>query len=89
MALTKIEISIDEKVVKEEIQKKINESLISTLWFVDAKKISELSCLSVRFLEDHLFNDVRMKAIEIRFNRKRVWKADKALEVITEIFNEY
>ena len=86
---TKVEISVDEKFIKDEIRRQIDASMIAQLWFCDAIKIAELTCLSVRFLEEHVFSDVRMKAIEIKRSRKRLWKAEKALEVIEQIFQEW
>lgn len=45
--------------------------------------------MSKRYLEDEVISDVRMKAIEIRKNRKRWWPAEKAFEVIMEITSEW
>ncbi|MGG2110971.1 hypothetical protein ABFY60_10695 [Lysinibacillus pakistanensis] len=89
MIPTKVEISVDEKFIKDEIRRQIDASMIAQLWYCDAIKIAELTCLSVRFLEEHVFSDVRMKAIEIKRSRKRLWKAEKALEVIEQIFQEW
>lgn len=89
MIPAKIELTFDEKVIKEEVKKQVNAAIINELWFVDTQKISELTCLSLRFLEEHVFSDIRMRSIEIRKSRKRLWKADLALETIQEIFSEW
>lgn len=89
MIPAKIEVVVDEQLVKEEIRKQIDTAIISQLWFCDANKIAELCCLSVRFLEEHVFSDYRMRAIQIQKNRKRIWRADKALDVISEILQEW
>ncbi|MGE7691331.1 hypothetical protein ACQKMI_19235 [Lysinibacillus sp. NPDC097214] len=89
MIPARIEVVVDEKLVKEEIKKQVDAAVVSQLWFCDANKIAELCCLSVRFLEEHIFSDYRMRAIQIQKNRKRIWRADKAFEVIEEIFGEW
>lgn len=89
MIPAKIEVVVDEKLVKEEIKKQVDAAVINQLWFCDANKIAELCCLSVRFLEEHVFSDYRMRAIQIQKNRKRIWRSDKALEVIEEILSEW
>lgn len=89
MIPAKLEVVIDEKIVRDEIKRQIDASLINQLWYVDAQKISELTCLSLRFLEEHLFSDVRMRAIQIQKSRKRLWKAEAAFETIQEIFAEW
>lgn len=89
MIPAKIEVVVDEKIIKEEIKKQVDAAVISQVWFVDANKIAELCSLSVRFLEEHVFSDYRMRAIQIQKNRKRIWRADKAFEVIQEITSEW
>lgn len=89
MVATKIEIVVDEQLVKEEIKKQVDAAVVSQLWFVDANKIAELCCLSLRFMEEHIFSDYRMRAIQIQKNRKRIWRSDKALEVIEIILSEW
>ena len=89
MIPAKLEVVIDEKVIREEMKRQIDSSLVNQLWYVDAQKISELTCLSIRFLEEHVFSDVRMRSIQIQKSRKRLWKADAALETIQEIFKEW
>lgn len=85
----KLELVVDEKLIKEEIKKQVEAAAVSQLWFVDANKIAELCCLSLRFMEEHIFSDYRMRAIQIQKNRKRIWRSDKALEVIEEILSEW
>ena len=87
--ISKVEVLVDEHLVKEEIKKQVDAAVINQLWFVDVNKIAELCCLSVRFLEEHVFSDYRMRAIMIQKNRKRLWRSEKALEVIEEIFSEF
>ncbi|WGT41447.1 hypothetical protein QH639_11885 [Lysinibacillus sp. 1 U-2021] len=85
----KLEVVVDEQLVKDEVKKQVSSIVFNQLWFVDLEKIAELSSMSKRYLEDEVISDVRMKAIEIRKNRKRWWPAEKAFEVIMEITSEW
>lgn len=85
----KLEVVVDEQLVKDEVKKQVSSIVFNQLWFVDLEKIAELSSMSKRYLEDEVVSDVRMKAIEIRKNRKRWWPAEKAFEVIMEITSEW
>lgn len=89
MIPAKIEVVVDEQLIKDEVKKQVSSIVFNHLWFVDLEKIAELSSMSKRYLEDEVISDVRMKAIEIRKNRKRWWPAKKAFEVIMEITNEW
>lgn len=84
-----IELKLDQEEIRLYIKEELKESVQSNLWFVDLEKIAELSSMSKRYLEDEVISDVRMKAIEIRKNRKRWWPAGKAFEVIMEITSEW
>lgn len=84
-----IELNLDQEEIRLYIEEQLKESIQANLWFVDLEKIAELSSMSKRYLEDEVINDVRMKAIEIRKNRKRWWPAGKAFEVIMEITSEW
>ena len=84
-----IKIEVDDKFIKARIEKQLDECIQSQLWFVDVKKLSELTCFSIRSLEEDILNDVRMKSIEIRKARKRYYEAKKAFETIKEIMLEW
>ncbi|AHN22054.1 hypothetical protein [Lysinibacillus varians] len=85
MIPAKLEVVVDGQLVKDEVKKQVSSIVYNQLWFVDLEKISELTCMSKRWLEDEIVSNVRMKAIEIKKNRKRWWPAEKAFEVISEI----
>ena len=89
MLPAKIEVVVGEELIREEVNKQVSKYLTNHYLFVDANKIAELCCLSVKYLEEHLFNDPRMLAIQVRKSRKRLWKADKAFEVINEIIQQW
>lgn len=89
MIPAKLEVVVDEQLVKDEVKKQVSSITFNQLWFVDLEKIAELSSMSKRYLEDEVISDFRMKAIEIKKNRKRWWPAEKAFEVIMEITSEW
>lgn len=80
---------LNPKVVKEHIEKQLDDCIQAQLWFCDAEKIAALTCMSLRFLNEEIFTDPRMRVIEKRKNRKRWWPAKEALEVISEITSEW
>ena len=82
-----IDESAIEKMLSEEIQRKVEEASYQ-LRFVDTKKISELCCVSIKFLEEHIFSDPRAKMLMLQKERKRLWRADKIFDVIEEILSE-
>lgn len=88
MIPSQINIELDQKAVKQHIEKQLNDCIQSQLWFVDVKRMSVLTCIGVRSLEEAYLSDPRMKAIELRKGRKRYYPATKAFEVLTEIMSE-
>lgn len=74
-------------ILEAEVKKKVEEASYR-LYFVDAKKIAELCCVSVKFLEEHVFSDPRARVLMIQKERKRLWKAEKIFDVIEEILSE-
>lgn len=84
-----INVQIDTNAIKKHIEKQLDDCIHAQLWFVDAEKVAALTCMSLRFLNDDIFTDPRMRMIEKRKNRKRWWPAKEALEVISEITSEW
>lgn len=84
-----IEVQIDRLAVRDYVNRKIEEEVKQVLWFVDVKRLADLTCMSERFLEEEFLSDPRMRAIEIKKSRKRWYPASKAQEVILEIVNEW
>lgn len=89
MFLTKFEIDLDQHAIQQYAKKQLDDSIQAQLWLVDLEKIAKLTCMSKRWLEDEFITDPRMKAIEIKKNRKRWWPAKQAFEVIKEITSEW
>lgn len=84
-----IELKLDNKAIQQHIEKKLDETILTQLWLVDVERLVQLTSMSRRWLEDEILCDPRMRLIERRKNRKRWWPAELALQVITEITNEW
>ena len=85
MTIANIHIDVNQEEVRQYIERKLDEQIKGSLWFVDVEKIVELTCMSKRFLEDTILSDPRMRTIERRKNQKRWYPAKQAFEVIEEI----
>ncbi|KMY31708.1 hypothetical protein ACZ11_05750 [Lysinibacillus xylanilyticus] len=84
-----IEVNLDKQAIRQYIEKRLDEEIREVLWWIDLNKMAELTNMSPRFLESELVCDVRMRAIEVKKNRKRWWPARQAFEVISTITSEW
>lgn len=84
-----IEVNIDKQAIRQYIEKRLDEEVRETFWLIDLEKLAALTCMSKRFLDESVLSDIRMRAIEIRKNRKRWWPYRQALQVIEEITSEW
>ena len=84
-----VQVTIDEKAVKEYIQHQLDQQIHETLLLIDLKKMAEITSMSARYLEDQILIDPRMRLIERRKDRKRWWFRKEAMEVIKKILNEW
>ncbi|WP_375199499.1 hypothetical protein [Bacillus sp. RS11] len=84
-----VELQLDKVAIKQYIEKRLDEEVRESLWFIDLKRMSELTNMSPRFLESDIVCDVRMRAIEIKKARKRWWPYHQAFEIINEITSEW
>lgn len=87
--IQEINVQIDKQAMQKHIEKQLDECIQKELWFVDVKRISELTCMPVRSLEEDILSHPYMKAIEIKKARKRYYEARKAFETIKEIMNSW
>ncbi|GED64080.1 hypothetical protein ACQKEY_00085 [Lysinibacillus fusiformis] len=87
MIPTSIEVSLDKQAIRKYIEKWLDEEIREVLWLIDLQKMSELTNMSPRFLENEIVRDARMRAIEIKKHRKRWWPYQEAFEVVREITN--
>jgi len=85
----KVSIEIDEKEIQKYIDKKLDKQINQQLLLVDINKLSELTCMSIRYLEDEILHDPRVKLHERRKNRKRWWFAQPTFEAIKNIIDEW
>lgn len=82
----------DKKALRQYIENKIDRALLELgLWYVDIDRMSQLTCMSKRFVEEEIVRDPRMRVIEIRRTEdgKRWWPYKEAFEVIREITSEW
>lgn len=84
-----VEVTIDEKAVREYIQHQIKDYTREAMLLIDIERLAEITSMSRRFLEDEILNDPRMKLLERRKSRKRWWFYQPSLEVIKEIVDEW
>jgi len=84
-----IEVNLDKQAIQRYIEKHLDNTIQSELWFVDVERLVQLTTMSKRFIENEILCDPRMRIIERRRNRKRWWPAKAALETIEEITSEW
>lgn len=89
MITPQVQVTLDEKVIKEYIQLQIDQNVREAFLLVDLEKLVELTSMSKRFLEDEILSDPRMRLLERRKSRKRWWFYKQSLEVIKEIVDEW
>lgn len=89
MVPAQVQIEINQKQVRtfieNELQKQINQQLL----LVDINKLSEITCMSVRYLEDEILCDPRVRIHERRKSRKRWWLAEPTFKAIDDITAEW
>ncbi len=89
MIPTEISVQIDKQAIKQYVEKKLDEAIQAQLWMVDVNKLSELTCISKRYLEQEILSDVRFRAIERKKNSKRWYMAHEAFALVDEITSEW
>ncbi|MFF5993536.1 hypothetical protein AAGS61_02125 [Lysinibacillus sp. KU-BSD001] len=89
MIPTTVTVDIDKHAIREVVKQFIEKETIEALWLVDVDKLSRLTTMSKRFLEDEILCDPRMRMIEVKKSRKRWYPAKKSKEVIFEILSEW
>lgn len=84
-----LKVSIDEKSVREFIERELQKQLNQQLLLADINKLSEVTCMSVRYLESEILCDPRVRIHERKKNRKRWWLAQPTFKAIDEITAEW
>jgi len=88
MALANVEVSLNEDEIKKHVYDRLDDMVRESLIMIDVETLAKKMCLSKRFLEDEFLSDIRMKAIERRKSRKRLYFYDEVIPVIKEIVYE-
>ncbi len=89
MIPAQVQVSIDEKAVKEYIEQELQNQINQQLLLVDINKLAELTSMSPRYLEEEILRDPRVRIHERRKNRKRWWLAQPTFKAIDEITSEW
>ncbi|WP_153464806.1 hypothetical protein [Sediminibacillus terrae] len=84
-----VKVEINEEEIKQQIVQRLDDMIRESLIMIDVETLAKKMCMSKRFLEENFLHDPRMKLIERRKARKRFWFYQEAVEVITEIMNDW
>ena len=80
-----VEIKIDEKAVREHIEKRLDKVINDSLVLVDVKGLAKRLSMSERFIEEEFLKDPRVRQFEVRKNRKKWFWYKQTILVIEEI----
>lgn len=84
-----VTISINEKELKDYIEQELSKQIHQQLILADINKLSEVTCMSVRYLEDEILHDPRVRLHEVRKSRKRWWIAQPTFKAIIDIVSDW
>ncbi len=84
-----VEVNIDPTAVKDFVERELQKQINQQLLLVDINKLAELTSMSIRYLEDEILCDPRVRIHERRKNRKRWWLAQPTFNAIEEITAEW
>lgn len=84
-----IQVNIDQKQVKEFIEKDLQKQINQQLLLVDINKLSEITSMSKRFLEEEILHDPRVRMHERKKSRKRWWLYEPVVEAIKDVIDEW
>lgn len=89
MIPAQIQVDIDQKQVRDFIEKELQKQINQQLLLVDINKLAEITCMSVRYLEDEILTDPRVRIHERKNRRKRWWLYEPTIEAIKNIIDEW
>lgn len=89
MVPAQLSVDIDQVQIKEIIEREIQKQINQQLLLVDINKLSEITCMSVRYLEDEILSDPRVKIHERKKSRKRWWLYEPTIKAIINILDEW
>lgn len=85
MIPAKLELVIDEKLYRDQLEKRANEIADEALLLIDVKGLAKKLSMSERFIEDEFLQDPRVRLHEVKKSRKRWYFYKPTIEAITEI----
>lgn len=89
MIPTAVTLELDEKALQEFILKQLDQSLSFNLHCVDLKRLSEILCMSERYIEQQFLQRPEVRIHERRNNRKRWWVYKPTIEAIEKIMRDW
>ncbi|RLL48515.1 hypothetical protein D8M04_00670 [Oceanobacillus piezotolerans] len=90
MTLADVRVDLDEKQLRDYINKKMDEQLHQVYWTIDINKFSELTGMSKSTLENVILQDPRIKQYERKKDRsKRYWLYEQTMEAYLNILDEW
>lgn len=89
MIPARVLVELDQEEINRVIEAEINKAINQQLLLVDINKLSQLTSMSPRFLEEYILSDPRVKIYERRRERKRWWIYEPTMEAIISIINEW
>lgn len=85
-----IEISVDQRKIREQINEKLDAAIKQALFTWDIEEMAKRTCMSKSFLENEFLKDPRMKVLERRKEKgKRFWFYEPSLDVMKQIMDEW
>lgn len=87
MIPAEISIQIDEKAIREQIEKRLDEVIQESLVLIDVKGLAKKLSMSERFIEDEFLRDPRVRQFEVRKSRKKWFWYQQTIIAIEEIIN--
>ncbi len=90
MSIAKIDVQIDEELVRQQLKDLVDETGRAMLLFWDIDEISKRTCLDKSCLTKHILIDPRMKVYERRRGKgKRIWLYEGSVQALKEIIDEW
>lgn len=84
-----VNVEVDQQAIARIIEEQISKQVHQQLLLMDINKIAELTSMSVRYLEDEILCDPRVRMYERKKQRKRWWLAQPTLKAIEEIVSSW
>lgn len=84
-----VTVNINQNQVREFIERELQKQINQQLLLVDINRLSVITSMSVRYLEDEILRDPRVQIHERKKRRKRWWLAQPTFKAIDEITAEW